>query len=87
MRVIGIQHTIVIDKHIMSLFHKVDRDIKREGGNEGVREKNRERGGGMEIKGSNGREGLAFTRFYVHVCCVQREVIVGGLDTLCTVFM
>ena len=51
-----------------------------------MRERNRERGGegeeGMEIKGSNGREGLAFTRFYVHVCCVQREVIVGGLDTL-----
>ena len=38
--------------------------------------------GGMEIKRSNGREGLAFTRFYVHVCCEQREVIVGGLDTL-----
>ena len=27
-RVIGIQHTIIIDKHIMSLFHTVDRDIK-----------------------------------------------------------
>ena len=46
------------------------------------RERGRGRGGGMEIKCSNGREGLAFSRFYVHVCCVQREVIVGGLDTL-----
>ena len=36
----------------------------------------------MEIKGSNGREGLAFSRIYVHVCCVQMEVIAGGLDTL-----
>ena len=36
----------------------------------------------MEIKGSNGREELAFSHFYVHVCCVQWEVIVGGLDTL-----
>ena len=34
----------------------------------------------MEIEGSNGREGSAFTRFYVHVCCVQREESVGELD-------
>ena len=39
----------------------------------------------MGIGGSNGREGSAFTRIYVHVCCVQREVIVAGLDTPCTV--
>ena len=68
-RVIGIQHTIIIDKHIMS-FHKVERDIKRGGGGserEKSRERGRGRGGGMEIKGSNGREGLAFSRFYVHV--------------------
>ena len=53
------------------------------------REKEIERGGGgrggMEIAGSNRREGSAFTRCYIRVCCVQREVIVGGLDTLHTV--
>ena len=36
----------------------------------------------MEIEGSNGREGSAFTRFCIHVCCTQRKVIVGGLYTL-----
>ena len=36
----------------------------------------------MRIGGSNGREGSAFTRIYVHVSCVQRE---AGLEPLCTV--
>ena len=38
----------------------------------------------MEIEGSNGKEGSAFTRINVHLCCMQREVIGGGLDTLCS---
>ena len=29
----------------------------------------------MEIEG-NGRDGSAFTPFYIHVCCMQREVMV-----------
>ena len=74
----------------MSLFHKVDRDIKRGGGgggDEGVeREIERER---RRDGDGNGREGLAFSRFYVHVCCVQREVmlVVWTHCEQCVVFM
>ena len=76
----------------MSLFHKVDRDIKREGGggDEGVRERNREGARERRRDGDgNGREGLAFSRFYVHVCCVQREVmlVVWTHCEQCVVFM
>ena len=68
----------------MSLFHKVDRDIKREGGggDEGVREKSR--GGEGEEEGWRWQRKRRVGLLSLLRPCVLRAEggDVGGLDTL-----